>query len=279
MPASTPASTPASAPGPVPGATPAELLRAFARTRASLDGGEVTYHWSGDVYSWGPGEPYQRIFGFEGVNVARLVPVGGDGGGGGDGGDGGGGGDGDGFQLLSREAAFYLDPGTREILETWQDHKVVHVWNDPANLRLRPFPIPVTDLGDQLCFSLEIPLAYPSPLPVAQFPAHSADDTYRALELFQFFAPADVLTTGEPSVPAGMSWVRMSPWLPWMEQGQRPGGLVFHCRGRKLPSYADVPERTRAYIAGHHPEFAHAPEAWSEPNETSWTYFRKLVEG
>ncbi|GAA2251929.1 DUF1838 domain-containing protein [Streptomyces amakusaensis] len=240
--------------------TPAELLQAFARTRASLDGSEVTFHWTGDVHSWGPGEPYRRVFGFEGVNVARLVK------------------DGDGYLMLSREAAFYLDPRTREILETWEDKPVIHVWNDPANQKWRPFPIPLTDLGDQVCFSMEIPLAYPSPLPVAEFPENSADDTYRALEMFQFFAPAEALRTGGPSVPSTMSWTRMSPWLPWMAQGQRPGGLAFHGRGRKLASWSEVPERTRAYIAARHPEFATAPEAWSEPNETSWTWFRKLAE-
>lgn len=127
--------------------TPAELLRAFARTRASLDGREVTYWWSGDVYSWAPDEPYRKIFGFEGLNVSRLVqdeeagP--------------------DAYRLLSREAAFYLDPTDREILETWQGLPVVHVWNDPANQRWRPFPIPTTELGGKVCFSLEIPLAYP----------------------------------------------------------------------------------------------------------------------
>ncbi|MCX5609745.1 DUF1838 domain-containing protein [Streptomyces sp. NBC_00047] len=240
--------------------TPAELLHAFARTRASLDGAEVTFWWSGDVYTWAPGEPHQRLFGFEGLNVARLVTDG----------------EGGGYQLLSREAAFYLDPLTREILDTWQGRPVVHVWNDPANQKWRPFPVPLTELGDQVCFSLEIPLAYPSPLPVEEYPANSADDTYRALELFQFFAPAHVLSTDAPSVPATMSWTRMSPWLPWMEQGQRPGGLTFHCRGRKLGSYAEVPERTRAYIAAQHPEFTRSPDKWSEPNETSWTYFRKL---
>ncbi|MGW0364469.1 DUF1838 family protein [Streptomyces sp. NPDC002990] len=240
--------------------TPAELLHAFARTRASLDGGEVAFWWSGDVYSWAPQEPYRRLFGFEGLNVARLLTDEESGG----------------YQLLSREAAFYLDPRTREIMETWEEKPVVHVWNDPANQRWRPFPIPVTELGDQVCFSLEIPLAYPSPLPVADFPANSADDTYRALELFQFFAPASALTTDAASVPSTMSWTRMSPWLPWMEQGQRPGGLTFHCRGRKLGSYAEVPERTRAYIRDNQPQFAHAPEAWTDPNETSWTYFRKL---
>ncbi|MFF3427709.1 DUF1838 family protein [Streptomyces sp. NPDC002602] len=238
--------------------TPTELLRALARTRASLDGEEVTFWWTGDVHAWAPGEPYRRLFGFEGVNVARLVEEEG------------------GYRLLTREAAFYLDPQSREILDTWQGKPVVHVWNDPAHQKWRPFPVPMTELGDQVCFSLEIPLAYPSPLPVVQYPAQSADDTYRALELFQFFAPASVLTTDAPGVPATMSWTRMSPWLPWMEQGQRPGGLTFHCRGRKLPSYAEVPERTRAHIAAHHPEYAHAPKEWTEPNETSWTYFRRL---
>ncbi|MEU6892548.1 DUF1838 family protein [Streptomyces sp. NPDC046557] len=242
--------------------TPAERFQAFARTRASLDGAEVTFWWTGDVYSWAPGEPYRRLFGFEGLNVARLVI--------GEGEEEGA------YRLLTREAAFYLDPGSREILETWEDKPVAHVWNDPANQRWRPFPVPATELGDQVCFSLEIPLAYPSPLSVAQYPLNSADDTYRALELFQFFAPTTALTTDAPSVPATMSWTRMSPWLPWMEQGARPGGLTFHCRGRKLTSYEDAPERTRAYIAAHHPEFAHAPEKWTEPNETSWTYFRAL---
>ncbi|MDH6541344.1 DUF1838 family protein [Streptomyces lavendulae] len=250
--------------------TPEELLRDLARTRVSLDGEEVTYWWSGDVHSWAPGEPYRRLFGFEGVNVARLEAEGAQDAG--DARDGGAGG----YRMLSREAAFYLDPGTREILETWQDKTVVHVWNDPANQRWRPFPVPRTELGDQVCLSLEIPLSYPSPLPVADYPLNSADDTYRALELFQFFTPAAALAGDAPSVPATMSWTRQSPWLPWMEQGQRPGGLTFHCRGVKLGSYAEVPERTRAYIAAHRPEFARAPEKWTEPNETSWTYFRKL---
>ncbi|MGW7317008.1 DUF1838 family protein [Streptomyces sp. NPDC054865] len=240
--------------------TPAELLHDFARTRASLDGAEVTFWWTGDVHSWSPDGPYVRTFGFEGLNVARLEADEETGG----------------YRMLSREAAFYLDPTSREILETWQEKPVVHVWNDPANLTLRPFPVPRTELGDQVCFSLEIPLAYPSPLPVADYPLNSASDTYRALELFQFFAPAEALAGDAPSVPATMSWMRMSPWLPWMEQGQRPGGLAFHCRGTKLGSFDEVPERTRAYIAARHPEFASAPRKWTEPNESSWTYFRRL---
>lgn len=252
--------------------SPARKLAALARTRACTDGSEVTVWWSGEVFASEPGTPYRQLFGFEGINVARLVAVDG------------------GFELLSREAAFYLDPRTQQILTDWhnpatgQTVAVVHVWNDPVNQRWSldgprgPFDPPLTVLGEQVCFHLEIPLAYPSPLPVADFPDSSADDTYRALELFQFFAPASVLADdAAPNVPHTLSWMRLSPWLPWMRMGARPGGLVFHCRGRKLAAYADVPERTRRYIADHHPEFASAPDAWSEPNETSWTYFRKLA--
>lgn len=61
--------------------TPAELLLALARTRASLDGSEVTFWWTGDVHSWAPGEPYRHLFGFEGLNVARLAARRGRGGG------------------------------------------------------------------------------------------------------------------------------------------------------------------------------------------------------
>ncbi|MER7759589.1 DUF1838 family protein [Streptomyces sp. NPDC097619] len=241
--------------------TPAELLTAFARTRASLDGRETVYAWMGDVYAHGPAEPYRRIFGFEGFNVSRLVPAAEE--------------DGGGLRLLSREAAFYLDPSDRRILEEWEGRPVEHVWNDPVNQHWRPFPVPYTLLGDQVCFSLEIPLAYPSPLPVAQYPENSADDTYRALEMFQFFAPAEVFDTTAPGVPATMSWTRMSPWLPWMARGQRPGGLVFQCRGRKLEGYGELPERIRAHVAAHRPEYAAAPEEWSAPNESTWTAFRR----
>ncbi len=136
---------------------------------------------------WAPDEPYRRIFGFEGLNVSRLVQDAEAGP--------------DAYRLLTREAAFYLDPDSREILETWQDLPVVHVWNDPANQKWRPFPVPTTDLGDQVCFSLEIPLAYPSPLPVAEYPVHSAGDTYKALELFQFFADRADLAGPAPGCP------------------------------------------------------------------------------
>lgn len=231
----------------------------FIRVRASADGAETISYWTGDVYGWQDDGGPHHLFGFEGFNVARAV---------GDDGD---------RRLLTREAALYLDPATRQVLDTWDNPftgravEVRHVFNDPVNQRLGAYAVPATRLGDQVVFNVDVRLAYPSPLKVADYPDNSASDTYRALELFQFFVSAADLDSGRPDVPCAFSWCRVSPWLPWMAMGQRGGGLVYHCRGAKV---AEVPERLRAEVAERAGErFLHAPEEWSAPNMTSWTAF------
>ncbi|MFE3454212.1 DUF1838 family protein [Nonomuraea sp. NPDC059194] len=236
----------------------------LVRIRADLSGAQVTVWWTGDVYAWLPGDGPHHLFGFEGVNVSRAVPADG------------------GYRLLSREAAFYLDPVTREILDGWDNRytgekvDVLHVWNDPVNQYWpRGLEPSTTRIGTDVVVNADVLLAYPSPLPVADYPDNSGDDTYRAMELFQFFARAtDVDDPDMANVPCTLSWTRVAPWLPWMRMADRPGALVYHCRGAKLADWAAVPERTREFIAAHGPRFAEAPEAWSAPNETSWTSFR-----
>lgn len=245
-------------------------LEEFVRVRADLAGGETLVWWTGDVYAWMPGDGPHHLFGFEGVNAARAVPVDG------------------GYDLLAREAACYLDPVSREPVDTWENRytgereDVLHVWNDPVNQRWRtdgprgPFRAPKVRIGDDVVFNTDVLLAYPSPLPVADYPAHSGDDTYRAMELFQFFVRArDLEDPSLDSAPCTLSWTRVAPWLPWMRMGDRPGALVYHCRGAKVPSWDRVPERVRTFVEKRDPAFRTAPGQWSAPNETSWTYFRK----
>lgn len=252
---------------------PAGNLAALVRTRAGTDGGEYLTWWTGDAYAQHPDADSRHLFGFVGFNVARAVDVDG------------------GYDLLTREAAFYLDPRSRQILQQWQDPDtgrtvdVQHVFNDPVNQRFRlsmpwgPWHAPYTDLGGQIAFNMDIPISAPSVLPVADWPENSADDTYRAMELFQFFAPrAELLETDAPSVPCTLSWVRTSPWLPWMCRGQRPGGMLFHCRGGKLDSFDALPADVRDYVDEHAPEYRHPPTEWTAPNETSWTAFKKVAE-
>ena len=253
-------------------ADPRENMRAFVRARASLDGNDTFTWFTGNVHAWMPGGKWTPLFGFEGYNVSRIVEVEG------------------GYDLLTREAVFYQDPRTRQILEKWTNPftgaevEVVHVWNDPVNQQFRlegprgPWMVPVTGIGDDVFFNIDVFLAYPSPLPRAQFPENSQADLYTAAELFQFFCKRADLEADTPSAPSQVSWTRLAPWLPWMAMADRPGQLVYHCRGSKLGSFAELPDPIKSYVEANHPEYKEAPREFTAPNETSWTYFRKLTE-
>lgn len=251
---------------------PDASLRAFVKARASLDGTDSVTHFGGNVHAWMPGGAQRHLFAFDGYNIARAVEADG------------------GYDLLTREAAFYLDPQTRETLEEWTNPfteervKVVHIWNDPVNQRLRtggprPFRPGITELDVTVVFNADILLAYPSPLPRAEFPDNSQDDLYQAVELFQFFAERAALEDPEvASAPCLVSWTRLAPWLPFMRMADRPGQLIYHCRGMKLQGgYPDLPEHIRAYVEANDDSYTTAPSEFTEPNETSWTYFRKLA--
>lgn len=249
---------------------PEQNLRAFVRVRASLAPTDTVCWWTGNVYAQVPHESYRHLFRFEGFNIGSIVAID------------------SGYRFLAREAAFYQDPRTSQILDTWdnpftgQACDVLHVWNDPVNMEFLlngprgPWQAPVTDVDDNVIWPMNITLAYPSPLPTADYPESSADDTYRAAEFFQFFSRRSDLEQAEfDSVPCQFSWSRLSPWLPWMRMGNRPGGLAYHCHGIKLSTYDDLPKPIRKYVQDTNPIFQQAPDSWSTPNETSWTYYRK----
>lgn len=252
-------------------ADPREGLRAFMKARASLDGSDTWTWFTGTTHSWFPDGKWVPLFGFEGFNVARAIEVDG------------------GFDLLTREAVFYIDLATREPLEKWSnlftgsEVEVLHIWNDPVNQQVRTdgprgqFRVPVTGIGEELFFNADVFLAYPSPLPRASFPDSSQDDLYKAAELFQFFCKRrDIEDASCMNAPTNVSWTRLAPWLPWMLMGDRPGMLVYHGRGTKLNAYTSLPSWIRERVDAEAPHFAEAPREFTTPNETSWTTFKKL---
>jgi hypothetical protein len=259
---------------------PADNLKAFVKVRGSLDPQqEVVFYWSGTIYSlvaepnvFPPQKTNKRLFRFEGFNVARFVPTA------------------DGYQMLSREAAFYEDPDTGEILDCWRnplngkDVSVLHVWNDPVNFDWKAStwtPAVYQELGGKVMFASDVLLAYPSPLPVASYPEYSAGNTYQGVELFNFYTPRAALDLAVvPSAPADISWTRIGQYLPWMQMGQDPGFVVYQTRGQKLMGgYSALPAKIRDFVEARKPEFARAPTDWpaGQRNMTSWTYFRTEV--
>lgn len=260
---------------------PADALTAMRKVQCSTrDGEAVVYHWAGKVFSRVEGEPDRHLFNVEGMNVRTCVTVT----------------DparGTGFRQVSRELMFYLDPATGAVLKTWSNPwtgksvEVVHVANDPVNMRAPQFPIgrdgKPFDLGARIeggkvFMPTEVPLFYANPLggDYQQW----AGNQYHAMEIFDFVAEAaDLLDAGKPRAKPSIAWVRISPFLPWMEMASRPGILVFNATGGTVEGIAGLPAVIREQIASTYPTYAAPPPADdARPNETSWTYFKKRIE-
>ena len=256
---------------------PADNLTAFVKARGSLnEGEEVIYYANGKIYGFVDGERDKPLMGFEMYNIGRYIKT-----------------SENAWQLLTNEVLLYTDLKTGQVLEqfdnpyTGETVDVLHVWNSPVNQtqvlegKYGKWGVNWSRYGDDLiCMNADIFLKYPSPLPVKDFPENSQSDSYEAAELFQFFfSEKDMNNPDVKSVPCHISWTRIGPWLPWLKMAQRPGNMVYQGAGYKLPEtdYDKMPKVLRDYVMDNKPEYRHAPTAFTRPNETSWTYFKKQM--
>jgi hypothetical protein len=248
-------------------------LDAYMRMRGSADGRESFANWWVTVFAAVPGERPREIFRLDGFNVGRFVKA-----------------EDGSVQWLSREVAYYRDPKTGEILKEWTNPftnekvSVVPIVNDPVNGRFaapkagEPGRFPFALLGDDVILRMDVPLAYPNPLQPADFPAESSGPMYLASEHFTFFAKTrDLDDAKQPSVPLTYAWARTGPWLPWMKMGTRPGYLVYSGHGKKFAKFDELPADVRDYTRANYPLYMQAPASFVSPNETSWTYYKKLA--
>ncbi|MCC5866587.1 MAG: DUF1838 family protein [Wenzhouxiangella sp.] len=252
----------------------ADSLTAFAKMRCSLDPEETTIAWwYGTLFADFPDSQPQPLMRFEGFNACRMLPH-----------------EEGGFKMVTREVTYYQDLETGEIIETWDNPfteetvEILQVANDPVSHQMplagRDYSTwPWVQMGDQLMLTMNIPLAYPNPLSVEEFPDESSGPMYFASEHFTFFAPIDQINDPDiQSTHATYGWARTGPWLPWMRMGQRPGGLIYSGQGMKLPGgYDQLPEAIRAYTDEHFPEYATAPDSFYGPNATSWNEYRRIM--
>ncbi len=270
-------------------------FEAFMKVRSSINGLETsnqaeesTYYWEGSIYSFINGERSQKIMGMKGFSMSRWIKTDSS------------------YQLLTREVALYTDAKTGKILDKMINPllkntkdsstslEVIHVWNDPVNQQFpymikenyeqKPeestvYGIPYSQLGqDVICFYADIFLTYPSKITRKEFPQNVQSDLYQGAELFQFFVRKDDLENPMLSdIPATISWTRIGQWLPFMNMSDAEGNLVYQCRGYKmLDGFEGLPKDVKEYVRANQPVFQHAPTEYSSPNETSWSYFKKL---
>lgn len=239
----------------------------FVRTRCSMDGRNTYIEWSGAVYAFVPQEKQQKLFNVVGMNVARC------------------------FQnqrkqwvLTSRELNFYLDPLTNRILNRWQNLwtgekvPVVHVANNPVQNSFNG-KYPVSRDGDQVTFSLDIPLFYPNILASdPKFQDYSSAPLYQAGEFFKFTVPMQEIANASSVTATHVSgtWNRIGPWLPWMKMKGKPGQLVYSATMHKRLSFDELSPLLKQEITSRLPLYQEAPSCFlAVKNETSWIYFQK----
>lgn len=260
---------------------PEDAIVASRKMQCSTrDGEPIVYHWSGRVYSRVPGERDRHLFNVEGMNVRQCVTVN----------------DpqrGPGYRMVSRELMFYLDPRTNEVVNRWANPwtgetvEVVHVANDPVNMRApsfargadgTPHRFPGRIENGRVFMNFEAPLFYDDPMGGAY--QDYVGGKYHAMEIFDFTADeATLLSRSTPHAQAAVAWVRIASWLPWMKMGDRSGQMVFNASGQVVPGIDALPQVIRDQIATNYPDYRTPPPLDdARPNETSWTYFKNRVD-
>jgi hypothetical protein len=261
---------------------PEDALLLNRKMNCSLEDGRPVIHWwKGTMMSRVPGERDRVLFNVQGMNIRQCGSFS----------------DpkrGPGFRSVSREVMLYLDPQTNEVLRRWknpwtgEEVEVIHVANDPVNMRAPTYAFgadgkPATFRGsfvkDKAWTSGEAPLWYDNPL--AGDYQEFVGNNYQAMEMLNSFTDAKALLDPKvrtlPSV--SISWARVSDWIPWMKMGGRSGLVVFTTVGKRVASIDDLSEPLRGEIKANYPVYlAPPPLDDARPNETSWTYIRKIVD-
>jgi hypothetical protein len=247
---------------------------------STVDEKPVVYTWQGKAYSRVPGERDKHLFNLDGMNIRQCTTVE----------------DpekGTGYRMVSREIMLYLDPRTNEVLRTWTNPWTgaeltpIHVANDPVNMRApsfgldragNPMGASIKEINGTWLMPFEVPLFYTNVLG-GDYQKY-VGGTYHATEIFDFNGDMEELL--DPDLDTAypvVSWVRISQWLPWMEMGGRFGNLYFNAMGKKLESFDQLTDTMKAEIAANYPEYTTPPPVDdTRPNETSWTYMKKILD-
>jgi hypothetical protein len=261
---------------------PEDAILLEQKMNCSLNEGEtVIYWWQGSAYGRSPGEKDRHLFDVQGMNIRQCKNFEDET-------------RGHGFRSVSREILLYLDKDTGEVLRTWTnpwtdaDVDVIHVANDPVNMRGPWYAYDEDGKGvkfrgrfmnGRVWTSGEVPLFYKNPLG-GDYQEY-VGGWYHAIEMLNGYAYEDELL--DPNLATlnryTLSWSRISKWLPWMEMGDRPGMMIFSTVGKRVASIEDLSEPLLGELRSRYPSYAEPPPLDdARPNETSWTYFRKMLD-
>ena len=257
-----------------------------ARLQAHTDGRQIYGSGSGVVCGIRPGEAVRTLMGFEVFSTIRVVRQ--------PNGD---------YRRMSKEVVFYTDPATGAILDQYENPytgervRVVDVANDPYNWiisdRMLP-PVPGTDQTTTVKTDAMKPFLmhwrrfgpdtivveenfhgyYPNKLDPAKWPRESGGPFNQTSELFRYFIKrADLENPELDHLPHNGSWVRVTPWLPWMLMGQAPGHILYDGIFRPSETLEYYPPAVIARVRDRYPQYLEAPTKWYGPSLSSLEHY------
>ena len=263
---------------------------AYARLQGDLDFSKTRYGWlGGPVMGVVPGEKVKPLYYMEGFSACRLIPVEG------------------GYRKLLREIVVYREltmRGPGKILETWDNPytgetvRVVPIMNDPFNYNITPFYpdppsfgglnkekppkipllLPWSVKGDMLHLATDIHLYYPNALQPDKWPRESSGAMVQVSELYRYYIRlADMKNPKLTQVPCSGCWSRVTPWLPWMLMGTRPGHTFYMVdfTGSDTPAHLSPEMREYLDSTPERAKFLTAPDSDYGPSLSSLENYEK----
>ncbi len=263
----------------------------YAKIAGNTDMKSNKYGWfKGIVQGVRPGEALKDLVGFTGFSVAKLLPtVASEG-------------EDPGYRKILNEVGFYTDLKTGEILEEWHNPymdekvKVVPIANPAFNhtitdyyyqpptygglnaaaLPKRPFLLDWERRGDDLTLASRINLFYPAALQPDKWPRESGSKFNQVTENFLYNLNWSKIQDPEvTSISQRGSWVRTTPWLPWMLMGETAGHCTYSCffGAEDTIEYADP--KALEYAAKHYPQYLEMSATWDTPSLSSLEWYAR----
>jgi len=263
--------------------TPRGNMLAVARMTADLDLTKQKTGWyNGFVSGVRAGEPVKDLFGFAGFGMARLLPHE----------------SGTGYRKVLREVGIYYDLKSGEPLEeflnpyTSEKVRVVPVANDPFNTTIQeyfppppnygglnattpppkvPLQLPWKKQGDYITLERHIHLFYKNALQPDKWPRESAGPIAQVSEFFAHHVKVEDLQNEKiTSLDYTGTWNRITPWLPWMLMGQRPGLCQYACFMGTTANLEEILSRNVLdYCEKNYKKYFDAPTEWSTDRSLS----------
>lgn len=260
---------------------------AYARLQGDLDQSKTKYGWyKGMVSAVMPNKAVKDLFMMEGFSCARLIPKE----------------DGVGYHKVLREVGFYREQRfgrSGDIMEEWKNPftrekvRVVPIANDPFNYDITPFfpeppnygglnagkPFPKIPFklpwlpeiyNNNVRLDTHIHLYYPNALDPEKWPRESSGKMNRVTESFLYNIDLDDLQNPDQTTTKyNGSWMRITPWLPWMLMGQTEGHIVYQSFMGTVDSLDVLPQDLVRAAEAIDPKFLEAPTEVYGPSLSS----------